>query len=87
MISLKRFRLTELGWIKCEKGVDFPIKGLNIQPYFKSLNGFCPNAGYDLYAVVNHFGTLDNGHYFAYCKSDDGRWFEANDTECSVSHL
>jgi ubiquitin C-terminal hydrolase len=24
---------------------------------------------YDLYAVSNHFGGLDGGHYTAYCKS------------------
>jgi ubiquitin C-terminal hydrolase len=39
---------------------------------------------YDLYAVCNHSGTLEHGHYFAYCKrtESDGieKWYKFNDT-------
>lgn len=33
---------------------------------------------YDLFGVVLHIGSLDNGHYMAYGKRE-GSWFEFND--------
>lgn len=27
---------------------------------------------YDLYAVTNHFGSLNGGHYTANCRNPDG---------------
>ncbi|XP_039509752.1 ubiquitin carboxyl-terminal hydrolase 21-like isoform X3 [Pimephales promelas] len=36
---------------------------------------------YDLYALVNHTGSLSGGHYFADIKSfDDHRWYQFNDS-------
>jgi len=37
------------------------------------------NTKYNLYAVSNHIGSLDMGHYFAYCKIDNS-WYEFNDS-------
>jgi len=34
---------------------------------------------YDLYAVTNHFGSLNGGHYTAYGKNIDGNWYNFND--------
>lgn len=28
---------------------------------------------------MNHFGTLNRGHYYAEVKHTDGRWYEVND--------
>ena len=40
-----------------------------------------PNEKYDLYGVVIHQGASTNsGHYFAYCKSTTGKWFDCNDS-------
>jgi len=39
---------------------------------------------YNLYAVSNHSGSLNFGHYYAYCKVN-GSWKEFNDS--SVSNL
>ena len=33
---------------------------------------------YQLYAIIVHEGTIDQGHYLSYCKSD-GEWSEYND--------
>ena len=33
---------------------------------------------YDLYGVVNHFGSMSFGHYTAYCKNND-KWFLYDD--------
>lgn len=35
---------------------------------------------YELYAVVNHFGSLTGGHYTAEIKSyENGQWYSFND--------
>ena len=36
---------------------------------------------YDLYAVSNHMGSLNGGHYTAYCKNSIfNKWFEYDDS-------
>ena len=36
---------------------------------------------YDLYAVSNHYGSLNGGHYTAFCQNPIARkWFEFDDT-------
>ena len=35
-------------------------------------------AIYDLYGVVNHSGSINFGHYTAYCKNK-GIWYEFDD--------
>eukprot|EP01084_Bolivina_argentea_P291715 501383_1 len=38
------------------------------------------DTGYELYAVCNHSGNLNGGHYWAYVKGiDDNNWYDAND--------
>lgn len=41
---------------------------------------------YDLYGVSNHFGSLNGGHYTAYGKNIDGRWYNFNDSSVSSSN-
>jgi ubiquitin carboxyl-terminal hydrolase 8 len=37
---------------------------------------------YRLYAVCNHYGTMDGGHYTAYCYSDHHRrWHKFDDQD------
>lgn len=39
---------------------------------------------YDLYAVSNHYGSLNGGHYTAYAQNQiNKRWYEFDDTEVS----
>ena len=36
---------------------------------------------YDLYGVCVHSGySTNSGHYFSYCKGEDQRWYECNDS-------
>ena len=41
-------------------------------------NGTNPHIYYDLFATVNHDGTLNQGHYVANVEVD-GKWFHCND--------
>lgn len=48
----------------------------------------CKEAGvsstYDLFGIVNHFGSLNGGHYTATCKNSvDGEWYYFNDSSVS----
>ena len=36
---------------------------------------------YELYAVSNHQGTLQVGHYWSYAKDVDGNWREFDDAK------
>ena len=46
--------------------VDFPLDGLDIEQFVKM---DCESEGistvYDLFAVTNHYGSLNGGHYTA----------------------
>lgn len=36
---------------------------------------------YDLFAISNHYGNLNGGHYTAYAKNYiDGQWHDFNDS-------
>jgi hypothetical protein len=79
IIHLKRFVYTKNWRDKISTFVDFPLRGLELDPYIVDPN----NRGniYDLYAISNHSGNLGGGHYTAYCRnSEDGKWYSHNDS-------
>ena len=47
--------------------VDYPIEGLDMRPFVLSLKDEPEPVLYDLYAVSNHYGSLNGGHYTATC--------------------
>ncbi|XP_038523429.1 ubiquitin carboxyl-terminal hydrolase 43 isoform X1 [Canis lupus familiaris] len=43
--------------------------------------GYPLDSLYDLYAVCNHHGSLQGGHYTAYCRNSlDGQWYSYDDS-------
>jgi len=59
--------------------VKFPIEGLDLSR--QVLNANNNKIVYDLYAVSNHFGGLEGGHYTAYVKNPIiGGWFNFDDS-------
>ena len=40
-------------------------------------------AVYDLVSIANHSGGLNGGHYWAYAKGTNGKWYEYNDSDVS----
>ena len=59
--------------------IDFPIYNLDLTNCVK--NNSSESSIYDLFAVCNHEGNLEGGHYYAYCKNFvNGEWFEFNDS-------
>ena len=59
--------------------VEFPEK-LNIKNYIDVDCGHGDEYSYSLYAIGNHSGTINFGHYYAYIKLNNKDWYEFNDS-------
>ncbi|GCB74982.1 hypothetical protein scyTo_0018148, partial [Scyliorhinus torazame] len=82
IIHLKRFESDDHGNRKLTSTVAFPLEDLDLSQY--TSNPTTQQLKYHLYAVVNHTGTLDSGHYTAYCKNPVTQtWHEFNDAKVS----
>ena len=76
IINLKRFDFNQN---KINVNIDFPIKNLNLSNFCIGYNN--NKSIYDLYAICNHRGSLNNGHYYAYCKHKNNKWYNFNDSD------
>lgn len=93
IIHLKRFSLEVYTSKKFEIGkklqttVDFPLKDLSVDctdVLPKSAHGSMPfKSTYNLCAVVNHYGEIEAGHYTAFCKLENQRWYKFDDSKVS----
>ncbi|XP_028046252.2 ubiquitin carboxyl-terminal hydrolase 8 isoform X2 [Monomorium pharaonis] len=97
VIHLNRFAETG-GWLeKRNTAVDFPLTGFNLKSYLVIENAKAimsnniRNYNYSLYAISNHYGTMDGGHYTAFCKNaTQNKWYKYDDqtvTEVSPSQV
>ncbi|CAK1594200.1 unnamed protein product [Parnassius mnemosyne] len=82
VIHFKRFYVDPKEYMsntyrKKQTYIDFPLENLDMSQF--SLH--CPgNPMYNLYAVSNHYGSMEGGHYTAYCKSSVyGKWYKFDD--------
>lgn len=78
VIDLKRFNSRNQ---KNQILVSFPIDELNLTNY---VIGYKKDSyKYELYGVCNHSGGPMGGHYTAYVKNANGKWYHFNDTNVS----
>jgi hypothetical protein len=83
VLSLKRFKITMMKNSKINCPIKFPLKNINLDKYL--VNNSQENSKvYDLFAVINHNGSLSGGHYNCIIKQNN-RWIKYNDS--SVSYL
>ncbi|CAD8138896.1 unnamed protein product [Paramecium pentaurelia] len=76
IIHLKRFEYGSKQTGKITQKVNFPINDLNMSPYCFEQD----NTIYNLYAVAQHHGSLQYGHYISICKHRlDNQWYMYND--------
>ncbi|XP_029785029.1 ubiquitin carboxyl-terminal hydrolase 43, partial [Suricata suricatta] len=87
IIHLKRFWQVGERRNKLSTLVRFPLWGLDMAPHVAPRGAgprpvsHPPDFLYDLYAVCNHHGSLQGGHYTAYCRNSlDGRWYSFDDS-------
>jgi ubiquitin carboxyl-terminal hydrolase 8 len=74
IICLKRFAAQSGRVSKIDREIQFPTTGLDLS---KLVVGHQASL-YDLAAVVNHFGTINHGHYTAACKIEES-WVNFDD--------
>jgi ubiquitin C-terminal hydrolase len=61
--------------------ISFPIDNLDLSEY---VIGYKKESyKYELYGVCNHSGGVLGGHYTAYVKNANGKWYHFNDTSVS----
>lgn len=100
IFHLKRFKTAanQSRWTRSESKISdlikFPLTGLDLSKV--ALNAVSPKelkeqgadakteAKYNLYAVINHYGTLNSGHYTAFAKNHiTGKWYLYDDSKVS----
>lgn len=57
--------------------VDFPLYAFDLKPYVGGPDKF--KSVYDAYAIINHRGNINGGHYFSYVKKEDEKWYIFDD--------
>lgn len=78
VIDFKRFHTINK---KNQILIDFPIHDLDLSSYVIGYNKH--KYVYDLYGVCNHSGSIHGGHYTAFIKNANGKWYHFNDTTVS----
>uniref|UniRef100_A0A8D0EBM0 Ubiquitin carboxyl-terminal hydrolase 50 n=1 Tax=Salvator merianae TaxID=96440 RepID=A0A8D0EBM0_SALMN len=82
IFHLKRFDCQGNYKKKLTTDIYYPLINLDLSPYIYPL--FRKNPKYSLFAVVNHFGDLDSGHYTAFCKHTiTQNWYNFDDAQIS----
>ena len=85
ILSFQRIDLANQNQKKNECVVTFP-KILSMGNFIERGIGEDINPVYELFAVINHQGTVDFGHYFSYVNFyQKGDWYEFNDS--SVKYI
>lgn len=75
IIDLKRWGMNGR---KLNKIIDVPVDNADFTKYVK---GYCASSYmYDLYGICNHSGNSMGGHYTAYIKNANNKWYDCNDT-------
>lgn len=84
VVHLKRFKNNGYHVSKIHTNVEFPLNGLNLTDLYSKNN--LHNFTYNLYAVSNHHGSYNGGHYTAYCKNSiNNKWYKFDDeTVCHI---
>mgnify|MGYP002624441291 FL=1 len=84
IVQLKRFNIkksydgnSNFSGVKNNTFVNYPVKDLDLTKYIVGPDK--SNSKYNLYGVIQHFGSLNGGHYTALCKNQDN-WVDYNDS-------
>ena len=69
ILSLKRFKFNQNSNFKLRQMITYPVYDLKLG-----------DKSYDLYGVVNHYGSISSGHYTAIIKKDGKDWYMCDDS-------
>ena len=76
IITLKRFGNDMR---KDQKFIDFPLENLDLSKYVIGYDR--DTYKYDLYGICNHSGGVMGGHYTAFVRNANNKWYSFNDTD------
>ena len=82
VVTVKRF---DNNGRKNQQMVDFPLENLDMREHIVGYDK--DSYMYDLYGICNHSGGTSGGHYTAYVKNANGKWYHFNDTNCNEVDL
>ena len=68
---------------KNEEFIDYPINDMDMKEFI--IGPDKEHSKYDLFAVIQHYGSSGYGHYIAVCKNN-GQWFLYDDSSCSETN-
>jgi uncharacterized UBP type Zn finger protein len=80
IINFKRFIKESSHWEKNDEDIDFPINNFNMKDLI--IGPDKDHSIYDLFAVSQHYGSTEGGHYTAVCKNGDN-WYNYDDSSVS----
>lgn len=82
IIQLKRFRINGKKMVKLHNTITFPLTKFDLRKYIcihKPNYSKIKSVNYSLYAISNHHGEYESGHYTAFTKRENGDWYFFND--------
>lgn len=83
VLHVKRFKYSGTTREKLNTSLSFPLRELRLDQFASEEAPLSDrDALYDLYAVCNHYGSMQGGHYTSYCRvNEEGReqWYNFND--------
>ena len=82
VITLKRFDNNSR---KNQRLIDFPLENLDLTKYIVGYDK--DSYKYDLYGICNHTGGSAGGHYTAFVKNANKKWYLFNDTNWTEVNL
>ena len=83
IVCIKRFSGSGSCYTKNSEMISFPLENLDMEKYICDHAPDKHYSKYDLFAVSQHFGGTEGGHYTAICKNLDGKWYDYDDTQVS----
>ncbi len=87
IVQLKRWNMNMKKNLRI---IQYDINMLDLNLFIQNDSPYKGKYKYQLLGIINHSGTMLGGHYFAYIRSFDGKWYEFNDTlvkEIPISKL
>jgi len=69
---------------KIKTAVEFPLDNLDMNKFYPNHSKDQQNPVYELFAVVNHQGSVNGGHYWAFVKTHDNEWYNFNDHSVKI---
>lgn len=85
IVQLKRFKFSSTFRNKLTTLVEFPLYNLDLSTFVTDQQKFLEEQGinlkYDLYGIVNHYGSLSFGHYVSIVKNlEENKWYKYDDS-------